>query len=210
MTCNWEFLDPKNNEHCTRVEYGSGYCKTHFFKVFRRTAKKCQRCDNDVDNFGDGYCRDCGILVGTRAICIVEGCESAVWSKKVKTEYCEGHDPKRKCRQKGCKSPATKDNFGFRYCMRHYPERNICKYIKKGTRCRGRWYSDIDHGDMGFCHKHNKSGIDNYVLNSVTRRTRKYSGRCCKIFNTDKVTKCSLLAAKNTDYCYRHSKDNKH
>ena len=206
MRCNWYYRDKANNEPCEVYEYGRGYCKKHYFMIFRRTTNfKCLHCDNDADNFGDKFCKNCGIKMGTRPMCKHEGCDDTIWSKTVKTEYCKQHDPKRKCHKKGCKTDATRERFGFYYCQHHYPERKICKHTTKGERCRAKWYSDIkDYGENGFCYKHNLSGIDRCAMSSNAKKLRKYSGRCCFIKNPDQVKKCTRLAG-NSGYCSRHS-----
>lgn len=207
MRCNWKFLDPKNNEYCNITEYARGYCKKHFFQVYRRTElKKCLMCDKDADRFGDKFCEQCGIEMGTRPECKHEGCKKTIWSKKVKTEYCKEHDEMRKCYAKGCKRDATRDRFGFRYCVYHYPERKICKHVTKTKRCRAKWYSDIkDYGDHGFCYNHNISGIDRCSMNSETKKLRKYSGRCCKEIPLEEEKRCNENASHG-DYCKKHSK----
>ena len=163
-------------------------------------------CPEFVDSFGDGFCAKCAVKMASRPKCKHEGCDKQIWSKKTETEYCKYHDPKRKCRRNPCKRDANIDRFGFFYCDRHDPERKMCKYTRIGRRCKKKWYSDEkDYGERGFCYDHNISGIDRCSVNSVTKKNKRYSGRCCKILDEDKEYKCRINANKN-GYCTKHSK----
>ena len=202
--CIWGFRS-RENKHCEKVEYAKSLCKEHFFQVYRRPRKMCRLCcDEYVDSFGDGYCDKCASKMDARPKCKHEGCTKNVWSKRTKTAYCKEHDKSRVCRKKTCNQEATFEHYGFYYCRDHYPEKKTCKHVTKGRRCRKYWYSDLkDYGEYGFCYDHNIAGIDRCSVNSVTKKTKKYSGRCCKIVDQDKECKCNKRANKN-GYCSRH------
>ena len=178
--------------------------------IISKCLEKQERYVSCVQNMsmvlGMGFCSECAIKMESRPKCKHEGCDKTIWSKKIKTEYCKDHDSTRKCRQKNCRRDATIDRFGFYYCYLHNPERNLCKYSRVGKRCGKKWFSnEKDYGEYGFCYDHNISGIDRCSVNSVTKKLKKYSGRCCEIIDKDKSYKCTTKA-NNNGYCSRHSK----
>lgn len=206
ITCNWGYVDLKNNEKCNKKEYAKGFCLEHYYKLFRVTPKKCRECSWKADAYGDGFCTVCAKELKARPQCQHEGCENFKWSKREKIKYCNRHDENRQCRVKTCNGIATKEHYGFRYCRNHYPERKTCKHVTYGKRCRRIWYGNMDFGDNGFCFKHNLSGIDRCTVNNVTRKKKKFSGRCSKIIDLDKAYKCQKSATV-TGYCIKHNEE---
>jgi hypothetical protein len=213
-TCNWEFLDFKNNDQCNKIEYGAGYCKEHYFIVTRRTIKKCtiSLCGNDVCSFGDGFCYQCGMNNG-RAICIA--CkERGVWSNK--SQYCESDDPKLKCVYRKCKSRATKEWYNKYYCNDHYPEKKTCCFVieRHGVgykKCKAKWYSNVVGfvGNDGKCRHH--SNVSKIRIRGNGNEF-KYTGVCNEIievkasgsYNTTR--KCARRVSSKNMYCSSHKK----
>ena len=196
MTCNWEYLDPINNEHCRYTEYARGYCKHHFYKVFRRTPRYCIGCQEvEVDHYGDKYCTSCGSKYGSRRLCIE--CNKQTHSKN--KEYCPEHDQTIKCRVEGCNFNRCHEGYGHYYCVLHHPDRRVCQH--RMNRCKGYWFSKVkDHGDNGLCWRHGK-GEESKRLNGLMRPRYPFKGRC----SAHNAAVCKRYVAEGKKYCKYHS-----